>query len=588
MNSPAAAEREPQALPDSCQGWYELGLSLMQRRDRPGACKAFLSALALEPTHSDAHYHLGQALSALGQAKAAQQAYAQALRHNPAHLEAALALAALWGSRGHYEGADVICRLALMLAPERADLHFLQAHALHKLKRYEQALQAYERALALDGAMLEARNNLGAVLISLGRHQQAQEVLHELQQTAPHSASAWINLGNSYWAQGRSERAESAFRRALELEADNTTALDNLASLMAQIGRPADAEALLRRSLAVISSGSASTEVNLAFLLLGQGRYAEGLRRYEARWSPRWPADVARIAQAPELDYPPWQGEPLQAKRVLVVHEQGAGDQIQFVRYLPLLLARGPQHITLICPAALQPLFEQFESPRLSVRTVSRLDELAPHDYWVLLLSLPLHLGTGSVQDIPARLPYLRADAQRQQHWREQLPQAVRRVGLVWKGSAGHRNDALRSLPYLSSLAPLWRAQGLAFVSLQKGQGEDEASAAPADMPLTHLGSQIQDFADSAAIVSQLDLVVCVDTGLAHLAGALGVACWVLLPHARTDWRWLHEREDSPWYPAALRLFRQKPDEPWGAVIESVATQLCLWSQSDGGAGAAR
>ena len=555
MNSPAAAEREPQALPDSCQGWYELGLSLMQRRDRPGACKAFLSALALEPTHSDAHYHLGQALSALGQAKAAQQAYAQALRHNPAHLEAALALAALWGSRGHYEGADVICRLALMLAPERADLHFLQAHALHKLRRYEQALQAYERALALDGAMLDARNNLGAVLISLGRHQQAQAVLQELLQTAPHLASAWINLGNNHQAQGCSERAELAFRRALELEADNTTALDNLASLMAQIGRPADAEALLRRSLAVTSSGSASTEVDLAFLL---------------------------------LDYPPWQGEPLQAKRVLVVHEQGAGDQIQFVRYLPLLLARGPQHITLICPAALQPLFEQFESPRLSVRTVSRLDELAPHDYWVLLLSLPLHLGTGSVQDIPARLPYLRADAQRQQHWREQLPQAVRRVGLVWKGSAGHRNDALRSLPHLSSLAPLWRAQGLAFVSLQKGQGEDEASAAPTDMPLTHLGSQIQDFADSAAIVSQLDLVVCVDTGLAHLAGALGVACWVLLPHARTDWRWLHEREDSPWYPAALRLFRQKPDEPWGAVIESVATQLCLWSQSEGGAGAAR
>lgn len=581
--NPSAATEPPQSLPNSCQGWYQLGLTQLQRQDNLGASNAFLSALALDPAHSDAHHHLGQALSALGQGEAAQRAYAQALRHNPSHLQAALALAALWTSRGHYEGADVTYRLALALAPERADLHFLQAHVLHKLRRYEQALQAYERALALDGSMMEARNNCGAVLISLGRHQQAQEVLRELLQTAPDSVSAWINLGNSYQAQGRSEPAESAFRRALELEADNTTAMANLASLMTQTGRPADAEALLRRALDVGSWASASTEVSLAFLLMGQGRYAEGWRRYEARWSPHWPAGEVRITQTPELDDPVWQGESLQDKRVLVIHEQGAGDQIQFVRYLPLLLARGPQHITLICPAALQPLFKQFEGPRLSVRTVSRLSELPPHDCWVLLMSLPLHLGTRSEQDIPARLPYLRADAQRQQHWRRQLPQARARVGLVWKGSAGHRNDALRSLPHLTSLAPLWRAQGLAFVSLQKGQGEDEAAAAPPTMALTHLGSQIQDFADSAAIVSQLDLVICVDTGLAHLAGALGIACWVLLPHARTDWRWLHEREDSPWYPGALRLFRQKPDEPWDAVIERVAAQLCLWNPSGGG-----
>jgi tetratricopeptide (TPR) repeat protein len=581
VNPLATAEPPPQGLPDNCQDWHRLGLTCLQRKDALAASQAFLRALAHEPEHADSHHQLGRALLALGQADAAERAHAQALRHDPTHLDAATELAERWAERGHFAAAELGYRMALALAPGRAILHVGLALALHKLGRHEQAVSAYERALALDGSLLQARNNLGAVLYSLGRHQQAQAVLHELLDLEPDSASAWTNLGNSYQAQGQAERAESAFRRAMALDPKDATATYNLAGLMTQLGRPADAELLLRQALAI--RPSPLVEFSLAILLLTQGRYEEGWQRHESRSSREWPADAVRITRAPELDYPPWRGEPLQGRRVLVVHEQGAGDQIQFVRYLPLLLARGPLHVTLICPTALQPLFEQFQGPRLTVRSVSTLDELPPHDFWVLLMSLPLHLGTRSLQDIPARLPYLRADAQRQQHWRARLPQAVQRVGLVWKGSAGHRNDAQRSLPHLSSLAPLWRAQGLAFVSLQKGQGEDEAAAAPADMPLTHLGSQIQDFADSAAIVSQLDLVICVDTGLAHLAGALGIACWVLLPQARTDWRWLKERQDSPWYPGALRLFRQQPDETWDAVIERVAAQLCLWRPSGGG-----
>lgn len=575
VNPPTARSSSPETA-DTFEAWYRLGLVHMLRKDAMSASRAFLRALSVESAHADCHHRLGLALRALGQSKEAERAQLQALRHQPTHLQAATELADLAAAQANHEAAQRAYKLALALAPERADLQVGLALALHELGRHEEAVLAYERALALDGALHQARNNLGAALISLGRHQQAQAVLQELLAIAPDTASAWINLGNSYQAQGRVASAESAFRRAMALEPQDAMALYNLAGLMTQTGQPAAAEPLLREALAL--RPSAQTEVNLAFSLLAQGRYEEGWQRYEARASRQWPVNAPRIARPPELNYPPWQGQALQGKRLLVVHEQGAGDQIQFVRYLPLLLERGASHVTLICPAALQALFAQFQGPRLCVRTVSSLSELPAHDFWALLMSLPLHLGLGGPNGQTARLPYLRADDQRVHKWQNRLPHGGRRVGLVWKGSAGHRNDATRSLPHLRSLAPLWQAPDLCFVSLQKGQGEDEALAPPAGMPLTHLGSQIQDFADSAAIVSQLDLMICVDTGVAHLAGALGITCWVLLPHAPTDWRWLEDREDSPWYPGAMQLFRQQAGEAWDAVIERMAAQLRRWA----------
>lgn len=576
VNPPAAATSDSPETADTFEQWYRLGLAHLQRKDAMSASRAFLSALSFQSEHADCHHRLGLALRALGCSQEAERAQMRALRHQPSHLQAATELADLAASQGRHEVAQRAFRLALALAPERGDLQAGLGLALYGLGRHEEAVLAYEHALALDAGLHQARNNLGVALISLGRHQQAQATLQALLAIAPETASAWVNLGNSYQAQGRFDAAESAFRRAMALQPQDATAHYNLAGLMTRTGQPAAAEPLLREALAL--RPSPQTEVNLAFALLAQGRYEEGWQRYEARASRQWPADAPRIARPPELDYPPWQGQPLTGKRLLVVHEQGAGDQIQFVRYLPLLLERGASHVTLICPAPLQALFAQFQSSRLSVCTVSSLSELPAHDLWVLLMSLPLHLGLRSLNDIPARLPYLRADDQRVNEWQDRLPCGGRRVGLVWKGSAGHRNDATRSLPHLRSLAPLWQASGLCFVSLQKGQGEDEALAPPADMPLTHLGSQIQDFADSAAIVSQLDLVICVDTGLAHLAGALGISCWVLLPHASTDWRWLQARDDSPWYPGALQLFRQQAGEAWDGVIERVAAKLRRWA----------
>jgi hypothetical protein len=200
-------------------------------------------------------------------------------------------------------------------------------------------------------------------------------------------------------------------------------------------------------------------------------------------------------------------------------------------------------------------------------------------DFWCYPLSLPLIFGT-TLDNLPATIPYLRAEPERVLRWAAKVPQATLRVGLAWKGSSTHKNDGNRSLPSLAILAPLWSVPGIAFVSLQKGAGEDEASLAAAHQPLTHLGSAIADFADSAAILSQLDLLICVDTAVAQLAGALGTPCWVLLPDYGTDWRWLEDRNDSPWYPEVMRLFRQSADGDWAGVIARVVEALHEWAMA--------
>jgi hypothetical protein len=203
-------------------------------------------------------------------------------------------------------------------------------------------------------------------------------------------------------------------------------------------------------------------------------------------------------------------------------------------------------------------------------------------DCWTPMLSLPLHCGT-RLNSIPATLPYLQAMPERRARWQARLPTQGLRVGLVWKGNPRFENDADRSLSGLELLAPLGAVAGVQFISLQKGEGEDQARHPPAGLSLLHLGSEIEDFADTAAIVAGLDLVICVDTAVAHLAGALGRPCWVLLPHYKTDWRWLEGRSDSPWYPGLLRLFRQGPGEDWTAVVEEVRLALADWAASGRG-----
>lgn len=271
---------------------------------------------------------------------------------------------------------------------------------------------------------------------------------------------------------------------------------------------------------------------------------------------------------------PFWCGESLSGKRLLVWPEQGLGDELQFLRYLLEPQLRDCGHLTLVCKPPLKSLFS---SLGLADAVFAIGDEEifeGKFDYWTFPMSFPYRLKTG-LDSIPVTIPYIAADRQKIDFWRERLPASLFRVGLVWKGNPDHRNDSRRSLGTLCELAPLWRVAGqVSFVSLQKGPGAEEARHPAAEQPLFHCGDLIEDFSDSAAIVHHLDLVICVDTAIAHLAGAMGKRCWVLLPAIETDWRWLHERQDSPWYPGRLRLFRQSPGGAWSQVVAQVCQEL--------------
>ncbi|MBF0127213.1 MAG: pilus assembly protein PilF, partial [Magnetococcales bacterium] len=258
----------------------------------------------------------------------------------------------------------------------------------------------------------------------------------------------------------------------------------------------------------------------------------------------------------------------------LLLPEQGFGDQLQFCRYVPRLKSLGVGRLTMVCAAPLAPLFRLLPGvDRVVTQETTPLDP--PHDFWVLPLSLPGLLGSTQAT-LPATLPYLNAPLERLSRWASRDWPRGLRVGLLWKGNPAFSHDATRSLAGLETLAPLWEVPGVGFVSLQKGEGEEEANHPPPGQPLLPLGAEIEDFGDTAAIIHHLDLVICCDSAVAHLAGALGKPCWLLVSH-NADWRWMRERADSPWYPGVLRLFRQSRPDDWTEVVERLREALeCL------------
>lgn len=505
----------------------------------------------------------------LGRAGDAESFWRRALEATPHNAQVHNNLAALFKQLGRLDEAEAACRAALALRPDYAEAHNSLGSLLYDLKRLPEAEAACRQALALNPRHVEAHYNLGVVLQGLERLNEAEAAYRMALQLRPAHAATYSNLGNTLSDLGRLPEAEAAFRQALALDPNLTEAYSNLGIVLKDLGRVAEAEAAYRAALRLDPS-YCDARFNLAGLLLSEGRFAEGWPLYEARYDARL---SRRTSFPPSLACPQWQGEPIAGKRLLVWHEQGYGDVIQFARYLPVLKAQTGAHILVGCAQQLRPLFEQHPAVDAVIDDEAALPALHP-DFWMLMMSAPLRTAAAH-PGIPDAA-WLTPDPRRADYWRTRLaPLAGRKIGLVWKGSAAHRNDANRSLPSLDTLAPLWDIPGVSFVSLQKGQGEDEAIACARHRPLLHVGEALQDFADSAAVIAQLDLVICVDTAAAHLAGALGKPCWVLLPAISTDWRWMNAGDTSPWYPDTLRLFRQTRAGDWGSVVARVR-EACL------------
>jgi tetratricopeptide (TPR) repeat protein len=337
-----------------------------------------------------------------------------------------------------------------------------------------------------------------------------------------------------------------------------------LGNALRELGRVREAETAFRRAIALApAADTAMPKYNLGTLLLARGAFAEGWPLYECRLEVKHREWLNSTDAAPSFPVPRWRGGDAKGKRLLVWPEQGFGDAITFARFAPLLADRGA-HVTLACHAPVKALLAR-------VRGVEAVDVADPgqgFDFWTFIGSLPHHLRSDSIPGIP----YLSADPQRVNAWRERLPKNGLKVGLVWKGRPDFRRDRYRSLSSFSLLRPLWEVAGVTYVGLQKG--EDERLSPPADQPFLHLGPELRDFADSAAIVSQLDLVITSDTAMAHLAGALGKPVWVLIPSYSRDWRWPASGEHCPWYPGVMRLFHQGADGSWQNAVNSMRDAL--------------
>lgn len=430
------------------------------------------------------------------------------------------------------------------------------------------AEQCLRDAIDLVPDFAEAHANLGLVLEKRGGFAEAESLYRRSIECNPHIARTHLNLGALLAAQKRFAAAEATYSYAIALDARSPANWSNLGVLYACMKRESEAEQCYRTAMAIDAQYDLA-RFNLSYLLLRQGKFGEGWHCFEAR---DWYAGLAR-----RINCARWQGEPLAGKSLLIGCEAGYGDMIQFGRYASVLKVQGAAHIAMICHAPLKRLFGTLEGiDKILVFEETIAD--TGFDYWTPLLSIPFHCKT-CIESIPAQLPYLHAEPEQKTRWAALMPSNGLRVGLVWKGNPKFENDADRSLASLDVLAPLGAVNGINFISLQKGEGEDEAMHPPAGLSLIPLGSMIDDFADTAAIIENLDLVISVDTAVAHLSGAMGRPCWVLLPDYKTDWRWLEHRSDSPWYPDIMRLFRQTDSAQWHAVIARVQVALAEFAQ---------
>jgi Flp pilus assembly protein TadD len=442
------------------------------------------------------------------------------------------------------------------MTPAESLFHLARAHLdAGNPTAAETALRA---ALALDPDAAAIHANLAYVLAAGGRTSDAETHYRRAIAHAPQELQTYLNLGAMLTAQHRADAALAVYDAAPSFAQASPALLSNRGMALVGAGREDEAEACYRRALA-IEPGYRKAAFNLAYVLLRQGRWEEGWMRLEAR---EW-----LVAMQDYMRLPRWDGGPLAGRRILVGVEAGHGDMIQFCRYCDRLKAAGAARVGVLCHPGLAALFGSLRGVD-EIVPLDRDVERADWDVWTAPLSLPLHFRT-TVDDVPAALPYLTPDAARVERLAPLLAAGPgdMKVGLVWKGNPRFENDAARSLPDPATLAPLLQVPGLRWFSLQKGEGELTGG-------ITDLAPAIGDFADTAALIAGLDLVITVDTACAHLAGALGKPCWVLLPAWMPDWRWLAERTDTPWYPHAMRLFRQRRDGAWDEVVNEVASAL--------------
>jgi Flp pilus assembly protein TadD len=488
----------------------------------------------------------------------------------PLHHNLGVALA----QQGRPEEAAAALRQAIQLQPDYAEAHYSLGNVRLSQNQRAEAVAAYLDALRARPDYADTLNNLGLTLTELGRPGEAAVYLQQLVRLRPDDVEGHNNLGLAYAALGRWPEAEAAYREALRLNPRHAEAHANRACAYHHQGRADEAEASFQIALC-LNPDAPSAHWNRSLLRLQSGKFKEGWQEYEWRWK-RAKAPVYR-GVARKFRQPGWDGSPLEGKTILLTMEQGLGDMIQFIRYAAPLHERGAR-VVVECPYFLARLFAT--CPGVD-QVVAEGQPLPDFDTHAPLLSLPALVGT-TLDTIPARAPYLFADGQLTEEWRQKLEAYPGfRVGIAWQGNPHHQWDRHRSIQ-LAAFEPLARVRGVRLFSLQHGHGTEQLGRLRDRDMIVALDTASDDFMETACLIAGLDLVITVDTAVAHLAGALGRPVWVPLA-AISDWRWQFRREDSPWYPT-IRLFRQAQLGDWRAVLRRMVRVLRRLAQRPQGA----
>jgi tetratricopeptide (TPR) repeat protein len=523
-------------------------------------------ALTTPPAGSTAErFAVAQRHHQAGQLAQAEQAYRQILAIDPRHADSLHLLGGIALQTGHNEAATDLIRKAIALNRRVPAFHCDLGTALQQQGKLDEAAKSYRQALALRPDYAEALNNLGNVLADQGKVDYAAKAYRRALAVKPDYAEAHYNLGCLLTREHRPDEALACYRKALDLKPDYAEPLNALGLALYEQGELGEATVCYRRAVE-LKPDLAAAHFNHGLVLLLEGKLRHGWEEFEWRWRskevrPRHPVDQQ------------WRGGDLNGRTILLHAEQGLGDSLQFVRYAPLVARLGAT----VLLEVQQPLVALFSEMDGVSGVFAQGAAVPPFDAHCPLMSLPLALAT-TLDTIPGHAPYLRANAERAAAWwrrGEALPGL--RVGLVWAGNprpfqpGAHAIDGRRSitLDHFSEFAAL---EGVSFVSLQKGEAASQTKAPPAGLTIHDWTEELNDFADTAALVDTLDLVIGVDTSVIHLVGALAKPVW-LLNRFDTCWRWLLERDDSPWYPT-LRQFRQRSPGDWADVLSKVHGEL--------------
>ena len=532
---------------------HQHGLLLIHMREGSQAAEVLRRAIAINPKAAVYHNHLGVALAMQGQGEQAIAAYRQALALDRDYPEALCNLGNALQTKGDLAEAIEALQRATALRPDFVEAHVNLGSALRAAGRLPEAQRALEKTLVLQPTSAEAHLNLGSVLQAVGRQDQAIAHYQRALATRPDYPEAHFNIGYALHDEGKLPEAIAAFDRALAQRPDYPEAHCERGTALQKSGQVDAAIAGYRRALA-IRPDFIPARYNLALALLLQGRFQEGWKEYEARWR------MLAVNPASKLRQPWWDGSDIHGRRILLWAEQGLGDTIQFLRYVPLVAARGGR-VLLQCQPQLHSLLREQKAIE---QLLGSDDPLPDYDVHCPLMSLPRLLST-TVQTIPAIVPYLCVDPNLVRQCSAALGDKPElKIGLNWAGSPHNRDDRNRSLP-VEALAPLAQVPGVRLFSLQKG------FRGPGPFPMQFLEAT-ENFAGTAAVIANLDLVITCDTSIAHLAGALGRPVWTLLPFA-PDWRWMLDRADTPWYPT-MRLFRQPSRGDWTTPVRQIAERL--------------